>query len=535
MEQDAIEGKQSKQRNYGGELETMSMSTNGCSTTSRVFAKLPVVIISACSLAWISAAATAQPSSLEIPINKSQLISVERAVSRVSVGEPGIADILITSPKQVYVLGKSLGTTNVVLWDERDRSFATFDVSVTHDLSTLKAQLYELFPEERPEIYSSQQHLVVGGQISSVIKMDAIARVASTYAQVDKKEKQTKIINLMQVGGVQQVMLEVKVAELARNVLKRLGVNLASLRPGSQQTRIGLINGGATFPDLLLPPDDLRVPIFGPLDGSVNPIGPVVDEFAPVEPAVSGPGLFLSFLDPRFFLQAVIDAAKENGLAKIMAEPTLVSLTGQEAQFLSGGEFPIPVADDDGISVEFKEFGIGLKFLPVVLDSGRISLKVNVVVSELTSANSVIVGVPTTNTSFAVPALTKRSAQSTVELNDGESLSIAGLISDSMRDAVTKFPGLGDVPVFGQLFRSQEFQQDKTELVIFVTARLAQPTSPDQIRLPTDGLVMPSDLEYYLLGKTPGKHIPKAGNLAVSQRMNGTGTEFGHDLKGLGR
>ncbi len=477
----------------------------------------------------------AQPSTVEIPLNKSWVVPVERAVSRVSVGQPEVADILIPGPKQLYILGKSLGTTNVVLWDENGRSFATFNVSVTHDLNALKAQLYKLFPDERPEIFSSQKHLVVSGQVSSITKMDAIARIASTFATKEKKDKSVKFINLMQVGGVQQVMLEVKVAELARAVLKRMGVNLASMRPGSQEVGFGLINGGATFPDLLLPPNDLRVPIYGPLDGTRSPIGPVVDEYAPNEPIVNGPGLFLSFLDPTFYLQAIIDVAKENGLAKILAEPTLVSLTGQEAQFLSGGEFPIPVADDFGIKVEFKEFGIGLKVLPVVLDSGLINLKLNVVVSELTNANSIVVGVPTTNTAFAIPALTKRSANSTIELKDGQSLSIAGLISDSMRDAVTKFPGLGDVPVLGQLFRSQEFQQDKTELVIFVTARLAQPTNPDQIRLPTDALVVPSDMDYYLLGKTVGKHISKNEHMATAAQLNGSGTDFGHDLNGVGR
>ena len=151
-------------------------------------------------------------------------------------------------------------------------------------------------------------------------------------------------------------------------------------------------------------------------------------------------------------------------------------------------------------------------------------------VSELTSANSVLVNVPETESAFLIPALTARSAQSTVELNDGEALSIAGLISDNMRDAVTKFPGLGDIPVLGQLFRSQEFQKNQTELVIFVTARLAQPTSPDQIRLPTDGLVVPSDAEYYLLGKNLGKHVKKSETGDVSQTMIDTETEFGHDV-----
>lgn len=497
--------------------------------------KTSIIVVITMATAMLATGALAQNGTIEVPLNKSTLVPIEQEVSRVSVGQPEIADILITNPEQLYILGKSLGSTNVVLWDENDRSFAHFDVSVTHDLRTLKAKLHELFPNESPGLLSSQDHLVVSGEVSNPAKMDAILRVARSFAPGDEQQEGPRVLNLMQIGGVQQVMLEVKVAELSRNVLKRLGVNLAALRPGGRDTRFGLINGGASFPDALTE-DDLRVPLFGPLDGSNNPIGPVVDEFAPTEPTVSGPGLFLSFLDPDFFFQAVIDAAKETGLAKILAEPTLVTLSGQDAQFLSGGEFPIPVDTGDGrISVEFKEFGIGLRFLPVVLDTGRVSLKVNVSVSELVSEQGVTVGVSSTNVAFSIPALTKRSTQSTVELNHGESLAIAGLISDNLRDAVTKFPGLGDVPLLGQLFRSQDFQQDKTELVIFVTANLAQPTTADQIRLPTDGLVTPSDAEYYLLGKTVGKHINTTSEARQARALPAAGTEFGHDVSNAER
>lgn len=498
--------------------------------------KFSIILALAMTLVAVPTGASAQNQSVEVPLNKSQILPIDQQVARVSVGAPNIADILITNPRQLYILGKSLGTTNVVLWDENDVSFAQFEVTVTHDLRTLKAKLFELFPDERPKLMSSQQQLVVSGEISNLSKMDAILRVAESFVPGKQEEDGPKVLNLMEVGGVQQVMLEVKVAELSRTVLKRLGVNLAAFRPGSQETRIGVFNGGASFPDARTP-DDLRVPLFGPLDGTNNPAGPAVDEFSPTEPSVSGPGLFLSFLDPSFFLQVVIDAAKETGLAKILAEPTLVTLSGQEAQFLSGGEFPIPVAtgDDAGISVEFKEFGIGLRFLPVVLDSGRVSLKVNVSVSELIAEQSIAIGVPTTNAAFAIPSLTKRSTQSTVELNHGESLAIAGLISDDLRDSVTKFPGLGDVPILGQLFRSQEFQQDKTELIIFVTADLAKTTTAEQIRLPTDGLVVPSDVEYYLLGKTTGKHIPKTNQAEVSGMMPDGETEFGHDVSSAER
>jgi pilus assembly protein CpaC len=508
----------------------MSYKTGRAEEAKKVNNKSSVVIACAMLVAIAATGASAQNRAIEIPLNKSTLVPIEQEVSRVSVGQPEIADILITNPEQLYILGKSLGTTNVVLWDENDQSFAQFEVSVTHDLRMLKAKLHELFPGESPGLMSSQDRLVVSGEISNPAKMDAILEVAESFVPRDGNEDGPRVLNLMQIGGVQQVMLEVKVAELSRTVLRRLGVNLTALRPGGD-TRIGLINGGASFPDALTP-DDLRVPLFGPLDGSNTPIGPAVDEFSPNDPTISGPGLFLSFLDPAFFLQTVINAAKETGLAKILAEPTLVTLSGQEAQFLSGGEFPIPVDTGDGsISVEFKEFGIGLRFLPVVLDTGRVSLKVNVSVSELVTDQGVTVGVSSTNVAFSIPALTKRSTQSTVELNHGESLAIAGLISDNLRDAVNKFPGLGDVPLFGQLFRSQEFQQDNTELVVFVTANLARPMVAEEMRLPTDGLVLPSDAEYYLLGKPVGKHVETASeDTGLSRVVPGVATEFGHDI-----
>ncbi|WP_315980771.1 hypothetical protein [Aliamphritea spongicola] len=232
--------------------------------------------------------------------------------------------------------------------------------------------------------------------------------------------------------------------------------------------------------------------------------GPVIDEFAPNDLAIADKGLFASYIGGDYLFSLALDAAKEDGSAKILAEPTLTTLTGQEASFLSGGEFPIPVPNDDGITIEFKEFGIGLKFLPVVLDSQRINMTLNISVSELTSSASIAAFPGNTNATFFVPALTKRSASSTVELADGQTIGIAGLLNENMREVVNKFPGLGDIPVLGHLFRSQEFEKGETELVIMVTPQLAKPLNTDEIELPTDNFVEPSDFEFYILGKNLG-------------------------------
>jgi pilus assembly protein CpaC len=224
----------------------------------------------------------------------------------------------------------------------------------------------------------------------------------------------------------------------------------------------------------------------------------------------------------------VLEAAKENGSAKVLAEPTLTTLTGQQAEFISGGEFPIPVSDDDGITIEYKEFGVGVKFLPVVLDSGRINLNLNVSVSELVAANSLVVNTEAAvGASLLVPALTKRSAQSTVELGNGQTIAIAGLISENTRDFVSRFPGLGDIAVLGHLFRSQEFINGETELVILVTPHLAKPVDARSVRLPTEKVVAPGDMDFYLLGRTKGREMgrPVPVSLGVSEGS------FGHDLQ----
>ena len=244
-----------------------------------------------------------------------------------------------------------------------------------------------------------------------------------------------KVINLMSVGGAQQVMLAVKVAEIDRTVLKGLDVKFSALQT-SNNFSIGAVNGG----------------------GSLNPsgIGGLLNPHS-----FSAGALFLQAISGEFMFNLTIDAANEQQLAKILAEPTLTTLSGQEATFISGGEFPIPVpqggSNNGAITIEFKEFGIGLRFVPVVLDSGRINLNMNVSVSELSEDASVIAQAGNTNTQFSIPSLTKREASSTLELADGQTMSIAGLISDKLRENVNKFPGLGDIPGLGALFRSEKF------------------------------------------------------------------------------
>lgn len=493
---------------------------------------------------------------LVVPLFKSRVVRLDEPAARVSVGNPDIADILVLRSTQLYVLGKDLGTTNVLLWDRNDQLIGTVAVEVTHDLESLKGKLNELLPGEAIKVYSSQRSIVLAGTVSSVVAMSTALKVADGFlAQVStaKDESEFKqesgsrrddkavgqVINLLEVAGAQQVMLSVKVAEMQRTEVRRLDAQFNAIFKGSSRWTVGGVNGGASFPDVefgdlagldALPPytfDKFGRAVVPPFDGRTAPWGPVIDEFAPNPMSIQDKGLFASFLSDDFLLNMALDVAKDKGLAKILAEPTLTTLTGQEAEFLSGGEFPIPVPQDNNtITVEFKEFGVGVRFLPVVLGSGGINLKINVNVSELVSANTVVIDAPNTTSSFVVPALSRRSASTTVELKDGQTIGIAGLINENLRQAVNKFPGLGDLPIIGYLFRSQAFQKGESELVIFVTPRLAKPMMPQDMKLPTDSFVEPTDRDFYIMGNMEGKRKSPAPSAS-----GGTDSAFGQQVQ----
>jgi pilus assembly protein CpaC len=522
---------------------------------------LPIHVSMAAALVLlllVSAAVKAQPvdrfgeTRVVVPLYKSAILELPAPAARVSIGNPDVADILILRANQVYVLGKDLGTTNVILWDSADRLVGNVSVEVSHDLENLKEKLHRLLPDEPIEVHSAQRSIVLRGTVSGPGSMQTALDIAQAYlaqiqtgteAQMFEQQSGSstrddksvgQIINMMQVGGAQQVMLEVKVAEISRTELKRLNAQFNGIRVGDKNWNFGGVNGGATFPDAEFnAPVNGRLPVFGEL----APYGPVIDEFAPSPMSIQNQGLFASFLTSNALFNLAIDAAREKGLAKILAEPTLTTLTGEEAEFLSGGEFPIPVPRGDrGITVEFREFGVGLKFLPVVLGSGNINVKLNISVSELVSGSSIGIQTAESSASFVIPSLTKRSASSVIELREGQTIAIAGLINENLREIVTKFPGLGEIPVLGALFRSQEFINNESELVIVVTPHLARPMRPENVRLPTDSFVEPSDVDFYLFGRMEGRRkagTPSvvSGTDAVNRADDPTVAQFGHQIQ----
>jgi pilus assembly protein CpaC len=474
---------------------------------------------------------------LTVPIYKSRVVTLPTAAKRVSIGNPDIADVLILGSSELYVLGKDLGATNVLLWDRDEKLISSLSVFVTHDLEGLRQTLAGVMPGEKIQVFSAQRDIVLSGQVTSALKMDAALQIAHSYLQqaatakekiMFKEEanaagnnepdrKAGQVINLMTVGGAQEIMLQVKVAEVQRSVMNSINAQYNAIHNNSSAT-VGGVNGGATFPPAVFLPQNASSPVFGspnprlPPPNGGNPIGPYVSLFQPTTPTIGNQGLFGSYVGKELAAQLIIDAAAQQGLARVLAEPTVTTLNGQEAQFLSGGSFPIPVPEQNGvIGIDYKDFGVKLIFQPLILESGRINLKLNISVSQLVTTNSLVVTPITSSAVFAVPALSERRALSTVELSDGQTIGIAGLINENMNSAVTKFPGLGDIPILGQLFRSQSFQKGQTELVIFVTPTLAKPVKPTDVRLPTDSQIDPSNLDFFLLGRMEGHAPPAAG------------------------
>ncbi|ACJ29391.1 Flp pilus assembly protein [Shewanella piezotolerans WP3] len=444
----------------------------------------------------------------KIPIFKSRVLMLEGPVHRVSVGNPSIADIKLLPNDELYILGKQLGSTNIMIWDKDEQLSKIMDIEVTHDLNGLKTRLHEFLPTEKLGVQTSQGQLLLSGQASNLQKMNTAVELAQGYAEAAAGgTAPSRVLNMMTIGGDHQVMLEVVVAEVQRNVARQFDSKFFIFNQGDHLAG-GVIGGGGGG--------------FAP--GGIG--------------GVDGKGLFAQYVNGDLLMNFALDVAKQNGLAKVLAEPNVTAMSGQSAEFLSGGEFPIPVPGENGnTTVEYRDYGVGVKFVPTVLDSGQINLNLNVVVSEISTANGFTIS-GNTSTSLVVPSLTKRSTATTVELADGQTIAISGLISDTLRENIDKLPGLGDVPVLGQLFTSKSFQNGQSELVILVTPRLVRPFNRNDISLPTDGFVLPSDVEFYLLGKLSHKEKSDTNSdmpyepAESDAKLDDTGTQqkYGHSL-----
>jgi pilus assembly protein CpaC len=428
----------------------------------------------------------------------------------------GVADVDVTllSPTELFFMGKRSGSMNVVLQSADGRCLVK-DIVVTIDPGTLQAQLAELMPEEDGvKVRGAEDALVLTGSVSDALKLDQVLTLAGSYG--DGK----KVVNLMSVRAPQQVMLEVKIAEVSKTLLDKFGLDFSRLVTSANGLTSsivsGIVGGGAGLIGQFRN-DFPANAIGGNASTSINAGSGSSSSFigSTDTTQIKNPdGSFSNkiTLTPGTISKSAsllgIDAQKKDGVLRVLAEPNIMAISGQAASFLSGGKIFIPVAQNrdalggSAITLEEKEFGVGLKFTPTVLDGSRINLKLVSEVSELQQAGTPFLTVG--GATAILPSMATRRVDTTVQLGDGQSFVVAGLIRNNMDEALTKFPGLGEVPVMGALFRSTEFQTNQTELMFVVTPRLVKPiTSP--VVLPTDNHVVPSRADVLFMGSGEGK------------------------------
>ena len=392
-----------------------------------------------------------------LTLNKTLELRLPSAVRDVIVGSPAIADVVVRSPTQLFLVGKKTGDTNVFLLDGTGKIIERFEITVHPDTDSVKQALASLLPGEPIDVTGAGSSIVLSGSVSSDGVIQRANQIATKFV-----EDATQIVNMLRIANEQQVMLRVRVAEVSKTAIKNLGIdwNLSNIAIG--QGAMNAILPGAT---------SLTVP--ATIAGTATNLGPIGS------------------------LDATLSLLEQQNLAKSLAEPNLVTVSGEVANILVGGETPVPTAQDNNtITVEFKPFGVALSFLPVVLDSGRISLKVGTEVSALDTTNQVTICVGCS----PVSGLKVRRANSVVELPSGGSIMLGGLLSNDITTGLTGIPGAMNIPILGQLFRSNAFQHNETELVITVTALLVKPVQPKLLALPTDGFAPASDLDFYFLG-----------------------------------
>lgn len=410
---------------------------------------------------------------LAVPINKSQVLRSDRPYAKALIGNPEIADVLPLTSSSLYILGKQAGTTSLTLYDRSNRLIAVIDVVVGPDVMSLRRQLSELVPVEGVGARISNDSIVLEGVVPNAVVADRAVQLAETYAP-------GKVVNLLSLGSSQQVMLEVRFAEVKRSALKQFGLGWFV----NDNNLDGAIGGDASVtPD----PDTGQ---------GVIRLGSIVGSFAIISRTFRAFGADFN---------VTLDALERKGVVTTLAEPTLVALSGETASFLAGGEFPVPVVQNVGgggnnnsaaYTVEWKPFGVSLAFTPTVLADGVINMLVAPEVSSIDPSASIVIN------NLTIPGIQTRRAKSVVELRDGESFALAGLIRKDFQDTIRQVPLLGSIPIIGALFRSTGFQNEETELVIIVTPRLVRPVPAGALKAPTDRVGPPTEADLFINGRT---------------------------------
>ncbi|MDE2561344.1 MAG: type II and III secretion system protein family protein [Sphingomonadales bacterium] len=446
---------------------------------------------------------------MEVPLHKSKVISADRPIAKVMLGSDDIADVLPLTDRSIYVLGKKMGTTSLTMYDSGGRVIAVMDVAVGPDVETLESQLRELVPNEKIETHIANDSIVLTGTVNNPSAVDRAVQIAKTYSD--------KVVNLISVGSSQQVMLEVRFAEVSRSAEKDLGIRAAAL---SGNGNFSAVTGAGSAFVPGTPPSTTTTTTNGV--STTTSVSGTAAYLATT--GVAGMfGIFRNqFNIGSLSIDGVLNALEARGMSKTLAQPTLLALSGEKASFLAGGEFPVPVAQSGAgsgggnvaaISVQFKPFGVSLGFTPTVLGDKTINLVVEPEVSSIDPSASL------TLNGITIPGIRTRRASTTLELRDGESFAIAGLLQNDFKTSISQLPLLGSIPILGALFRSTQFQKGQTELLIVVTPHLVAPLKPGQVKLPTDDIKDPSEAETFLLGqpyhpKEPAKSPGAPGQLS---------------------
>lgn len=497
--------------------------------------KLGMLALACLLSAEVASANNAERKTFELRKGGSELVKTEYAFKRISVADPNIADVLVLSPKEFYVYGKQVGFTSMILWDEK-QSRTLVDVLVSVDPTALKKKIHELFPKEDISVTSSETGVVLAGTVSGPEVVEQVLRLTERFLTKQAEAKKGSagtgqsgggITNLLKIAGPQQVLLEVKFAEVSRKSgrdlqagfgLKGLGSDFAGnigtknvLQPFNHILDADKGLGGHTY----VPGSNSMLTDGGVL-GSVQDVGSLL-----LNLAGQATNVFINI--DNFSL--ALNFLEAEDLARVLAEPRLVTQSGQEASFLAGGEYPYPIDNGtDGIEIAFKEFGVGLKFTPIVQSDGMITLRVAPSVTDITNTIETAAGFQ--------PILSTRRMESTVQLRDGQTLALAGLLKENMNNAVEKVPLLGDLPVLGALFRSSGFREEKTDLIVAITPHLVKPVKEGEISFPGEFIRKPNRFEFYLEGKLEGRRSGDDPSQLTEHRFAAASAASGGGLEG---
>ena len=459
---------------------------------------------------------------INVAVNQGQLVRLSKPVNSVFIADPDVADVQVKSPQLVYVIGKAAGTTSLYAVSEKDEVLLNAEVRVRYDAQRVESTIRNLVPRSTVEVSAVADSLVLSGTVYSAAEGDDVRRIAARFVKDGKQ-----LINKMQVDAPNQINLRVRVAEMNRAIVKQFGFNwqnvfnnghfIFGLATGGAPAMVGALTGNQTLPN-------------AGLNLFAVPQGSTTNAFNTGASGLAGStlnNLFGGVQTKSLNLSSVIDALDNHGLVTILAEPNLTALSGEPASFLAGGEFPIPVPAGQGlVGIDWKKFGVSLNFVATLATDDRINLHVMPEVSELSATGAITID------SISVPALTTRRAETTIELASGQSFAIAGLLQNNVTQNINKFPWLGDIPVLGQLFRSEAFQRNESELVIIVTPYVVHPiATAARAMAPTDGYVPSTDGQLVLhanenqRGPTPTPATP--------QRSGGAGLvgPVGFDLE----